>query len=250
MINLEELQLDLLVSRFMSNYIDGIQLYEQFLVYMTQLNKFTFNIKTKACTWDVPVRLQSNEDIQRSFLKSCYRQVASYVETDSTKTEGICHIYSLPYAFDCLRNINYSLRGRMFDQVRYLTMNDNHPFEYKFFRSISRKFPLLKHLNISNSHSQKCKQASSMPITFPYLTSLDLKYAHVDYAKQLLLKANAHLPRLLNLCIKYKSLRTITNEFTTDANLFNFRTLRSVDVCESSVQPENFNQYFPLLYHK
>ena len=47
MINLEELKLYLLVIRFDSTYIDGIQLYDQFLIYMTQLKKFTFNIKTE-----------------------------------------------------------------------------------------------------------------------------------------------------------------------------------------------------------
>ncbi len=46
MINLEALELYLSVERFDSTYIDGIQLYDQFLICMTQLNKFTFNIKT------------------------------------------------------------------------------------------------------------------------------------------------------------------------------------------------------------
>ncbi len=39
MINLEELELYLSVERFDSTYIDGIQLYDQFLICMTQLNK-------------------------------------------------------------------------------------------------------------------------------------------------------------------------------------------------------------------
>ncbi|CAF4702505.1 unnamed protein product, partial [Rotaria sp. Silwood2] len=41
MVNLEELKLYLLVQRFDAPYIDGIQLYDHFLVYMTQLKKFT-----------------------------------------------------------------------------------------------------------------------------------------------------------------------------------------------------------------
>ena len=43
MINLEELQLYLSVGRFDSTYIDGIQLYDQFLIYMTQLKPFTYS---------------------------------------------------------------------------------------------------------------------------------------------------------------------------------------------------------------
>ena len=247
MINLEELQLQLRVYRFNSNYIDGIQLYEQFLISMTQLNKFTFNIKTRVSNEDITLELQSNEDIQRSFIKSCYQQVVSYVGTVSTKTEGTCHIYSFPFAFDSFYYLNNAYQGGMLDQVRYLTMADFDPFEYKFFQTISRDFPFLKHLHILNDDPQEHKQDSSVVITFPYLSLLNLKYAHVDYAKQFLLKANAHLPRLLNLCIKYNSLHTITNNFTNDAEQFNFRTLTGLDVYESFVRPENFHQYFPLL---
>ena len=45
MINLEELNLSLLVLKSNSTYIDGIQLYDQFLTYVTKLKKFTFNIR-------------------------------------------------------------------------------------------------------------------------------------------------------------------------------------------------------------
>ncbi|CAF3215420.1 unnamed protein product, partial [Rotaria sp. Silwood2] len=46
MINLEELILDLSIIRSNKNYIDGIQLYDDILIYMPRLNKFTFNIYT------------------------------------------------------------------------------------------------------------------------------------------------------------------------------------------------------------
>jgi hypothetical protein len=46
MINLEELKLYLLIKIFDSNYIDGIQLYDQLLFHITKLNKFTFSIQT------------------------------------------------------------------------------------------------------------------------------------------------------------------------------------------------------------
>ncbi|CAF4352680.1 unnamed protein product, partial [Rotaria sordida] len=79
MINLEELKLYLLVGRFNSSYIDGIQLYDQFLIYMTQIKKFTFNIKSMVYNSDVSVKLPSNEDIQRSFTGRGYQKVASYL---------------------------------------------------------------------------------------------------------------------------------------------------------------------------
>ncbi|CAF0884063.1 unnamed protein product [Rotaria sordida] len=79
MINLEELKLYLLVGRFNSSYIDGIQLYDQFLIYMTQLKKFTFNIKSMVYNSDVSVELPSNEDIQHSFIGRGYQKVTSYL---------------------------------------------------------------------------------------------------------------------------------------------------------------------------
>jgi hypothetical protein len=79
------------------------------------------------------------------------------------------------------------------------------------------------------------------------ITFIDLKYAHVDYVELFLLKKNMHLPRLLNLAMEFKSLIMITNNFTNDATHFNFGTLKSLDLCQSFVRPDNFHQYFPLL---
>ncbi|CAF3164706.1 unnamed protein product [Rotaria sp. Silwood2] len=229
MINLEELKLYLLVGRFNSSYIDGIQLYDQFLMYMTQLNKFTFNIKSKVYNTDVRVELPSNEDIQRSFIGRGYQKVASYVNNDSC--DGEFHIYSVGCG--------------MFLKVRKLKMSDRIPFEHKLFKLISQDFPFLEFLYVFNNNPQEDKEYSSTLITFPYLTFLDLEWTHVDYTELFLVAKNMHLPRLVNLSINYKSLTTITNNFTNDATLFNFDKLTSV-VCQF-VSRENFRKYFPLL---
>jgi len=71
------------------------------------------------------------------------------------------------------------------------------------------------------------------------LTTLDIRYTHIDYDEQFLLQKNAHLPRLLNLCIEYKRLVDITN---------NFRTVKRLDCQKPFVQLFNFHQYFPSLY--
>ena len=81
MINLEELKLYLSIGRFGLTYIDGNQFYDQFLIYMTQLKKFTFYIKTVVSFKTVRFELPTNEDIQRSFIGRGYQQVASYVCT-------------------------------------------------------------------------------------------------------------------------------------------------------------------------
>jgi hypothetical protein len=247
MINLEELQLCLVVGRIHSTYIDGIQLYSQFLIYMTQLNKFTFNIKTSVFNKKVRIELPSNEYIQRSFIGRGYQQVASHVCTKYNTRGGECRIYSLPYDFEYYFDLNNCFQGGMFHKVRQLEMDDRISIEYRLFQQIPHDFPFLEFLSIPNSYPMEDKQHSSTLITFPFLTFLDLQYAHVDYVELFLLRKNTHLPRLLNLSVEYKSLKRITNNFTKDAMDFNFETLKSVDVCQSLVRPENFHHYFPLL---
>lgn len=243
MINLEELTLYLSVLRFDSTYIDGIQLYDQFLIYMTQLKKFTFNIKTRIHSYNDKLELPTNEVIQRSFIGRGYQQVASYVDTIAWK----CHIYSLRFGFEYFVQLDNSFPGGMFHKVRYLTMSDKHPFEHQFFQLISQDFPYLEYLDISNDHPQKDKQRSSTLLAFPYLTCLNLEYAHDDYIELFVLKNKTHLPRLLNLRMEYKSISRITNNFTDDATYFNFSTLKSLDVCQTFVRPKVFHEYFPLL---
>jgi len=252
MINLEELKLYLEVGRSNSTFIDGIQLYDQFLIHMTQLKKFTFNINTIVFKKNnnnnnTRVQLPSNEDIQHSFIGRGYQQVASYVCTESSAWDGECHIYSLPYDFEYFVNLDNSFQGGMFHKVRELTICNRGPFDHKLFQIISHDFPFLNFLYISNRHPIKDKQHSSTLIKFPYLTFLDLQYTHVDYLELFLLKKNTYLPCLLNLSMEYYSLTMITNNFTNDSTQFNFAKLESLNVCQSFVRPENFHEYFPLL---
>ncbi|CAF4710705.1 unnamed protein product [Rotaria sp. Silwood1] len=207
------------IGRLNSTYIDGIQLYDQFLIYMTQLKKFTFNIKSEVYDMNVEVELQSNEDIQRSFIGRGYQKVASYVNTNVCSRYSECHIYSLPYDFEFYVYPQNSFQRGMFHKVRKLKMSDGIPFEHKLFKFIAQEFPFFKFLYICNDNRQDDKQDSSTLITFPYLTFLDLEKAHVDYAELFLLEKNMHLPCLVNLSINNKSLTTITNNFTNDPTL-------------------------------
>ena len=141
MTNLEELHLFLSVMRSNSTYIDGIQLYDQFLLHMTQLRKFAFNIRTTVFNDNPAIELPSNEDLQRSFVGRIYGDVASHIDTTSTSISRTCHIYSLPYSFEYFVNLTNSFQGGIFDRVRYLKMNDGNPFEFDFFRLISQNFP-------------------------------------------------------------------------------------------------------------
>ncbi|CAF1277710.1 unnamed protein product [Rotaria sordida] len=213
MINLKELTLFFLVLKSYSTYIDGIQLHDQILIYMPQLNKFIFSINTTVINGGSTIDLPSNEDIQCSFIGKGYGQVGSCVHNRQEDNVGTSHVYSLPYQFQYFLRLNNSFQGDIFDTVQCLTMTDGRPFEHNLFKLISQCFPLLKELNVVNHQPQKTKQHSSILIIFPHLILLNLIKAHVDYAEQLLCDKNTHLPALLDLCIKYKSLVMITNNF-------------------------------------
>ncbi len=247
MINLEELQLCLRVVRLNSTYISGNQLYNQFLVYMSKLKKFTFDIKTKVRNQNVNIKLPLNEEIQHSFVGRVYQQVFSYVNTNSSKRQGECHIYSLPYDFEYFFNVDNSFQGGTFKKVRQLQMKDTVPFKYELFQRISQDFPFLKYLYITNGRAMKNKSYVSTLITFHFLTFLHLDGAHDDYVVLFLLEEYAHLPRLSHLSIDRESLKKITKNFTIGSMYFNFSKLITLDVGESFVRPKNFHVYFPIL---
>ena len=247
MVNLDELQLYLRVVRYNSTYIDGNQLYDQFLVYMTKLKKFTFDINTKVVNENADSQLPSNEDIEQSFFGKGYSQVISYVNRYSSRWVGECHFYSYPYDFEYYFDLNNTYQSGMFHKVQQLTMNGVTSFECKLFQQISKDFPFLKYLYIKNGCAMKQKPHLSEPMTFSYLRYVNLRDAHRNYASLLLLKKNCHLPRLAHLSIRQESLKKITKNFTIRALYFNFDELNTLDVGQSFVRPTNFHVYFPLL---
>jgi hypothetical protein len=260
MLNLEELILFLFIIRADKNYIDGTQLYDDILVYMPRLSKFSFWIDTSIVENNSEIGLSSNEDIHRSFIRREYGPVYSLVETFSNRNKSSCnsyllpyhfksrcHIYSLPYQFNWFHYLNNSFQGGMFNTVGFLMMTDCRPFEHKFFEVISQSFPLLKLLHIFNDKPQKEKQQSRTCIILPHLNFLNIDCSHVDYAEQFLFDKYCHLPCLLNLIINYESLILVTNNFTNDAACLTCSKLTSLSVKEPFVPPKNFHQYFPLL---
>jgi len=251
MINLEELTWFLLVVRFDSTVIDGIQLHDEILTHMPRLNKFTFSMNIALIIKnDIKIDIVSKEDIQRSFIGKGYGQVqvGSYVYSKPLSSVIQYHIYSLPYQFENFVGLNNSFQGGMFHKVRCLTMNDNtRPFEHQLFEVISQDFPFLKELIINNVLPQQNKQHSSSLIIFPHLILLSLVEAHVDYAEQFLVDKNTHVPCLLDLRIAYESLTMITKNFTNDATRLTCAKLKRLHMDSLSGRPKNFHKYFPLL---
>lgn len=244
MINLEQLTLYLSALRFDSTYIDGIQLYDQFLNCMTRLKAFKFNIRTRIFKYhQLELDLPSNETILQSFTGRNYRQVASYIDPIECK----CHVYSLPFDFKYFVELDNAFAGGKFHRVRHLTMHGTGSFEDQLFQLVSEDFSNLEHLAVSNPYSQKDNRHTTTSICFSHLRSLTLQYAHYDYVELFILKKFTQLPKLVHLCATYKSLTTITHQFTDDATRFNFGSLKYLDACEAFVRSKDFNQYFPAL---
>jgi hypothetical protein len=247
MLNLEELTLFLSVVRMKLTYIDGTHLYNDILVHMPRLNKFTFSINTQVVNLGDKIDLQSNNDIRHSFIKIGYQNVDSYADVELLEFGAECHVYSLPYQFNTFSDLTNSFQGGRFDKVRNLAMNDIRPFELEFFKIISQDFPFLQRLAVINSEPQKNKQHSSTLITFPHLDSLQIIFAHIDYVEQFLFQTNIRLPRLTQLTIEYEALVLVTNNFTNDATRSICSQLRHIYFHEPFVRPENFDSYFPSL---
>jgi hypothetical protein len=121
---------------------------------MSKLTKFTFDIKTKVRNQNANIKLPLNEEIQHSFVGRVYQQVFSYVNTNSSKREGECRIYSLPYDFEYFFNVDNSFQGGTFEKVRQLQMKDTVSFKYELFQRTSQDFPFLKYLYIINSRAK------------------------------------------------------------------------------------------------
>lgn len=247
MSNIEELTLFLSVERIESTYIDGIQLYDEILIFMPRLNKFTFSINTFVINRYGTICLPSNDDIQHSFIKRKYNQVGSHADDKFTNNTARCHVYSLPYQFDNFLHLSNCFQGGVFDNVRSLAMMDERPFEHELFEKISRQFPFLRKLDVLNKKPQKNKQCRSTLIIFSHLVKLNLRSAHIDYVEQFLFETNTCIPHLENLVIEYEELAMVTNNFTNDAARCNCSQLRRIFTRKPFVRSEKFHSFFPLL---
>jgi hypothetical protein len=247
MINLEKLQLHVSLLRKNSTFIDGHQLHDQFLVYMTRLNQFTFNIITAVANYDCPIELQSQTDIESSFIGRSYGQVTSSISFNSDFGTPECLIYSLSYDLEYFHGLDNSFKNAVFHKVRQLMMADGISLEQNLFERISQGFPALEYLYLCNREKMAHRYESSTFITFPNLVFLDMPHANIDYVSFFLLKRNTHLPRLITLYVDMDDLSLITKTFTKDAMNFNFDTIQYLKQNEYSHEYDNWQQYFPRL---
>ncbi|CAF1329673.1 unnamed protein product [Rotaria magnacalcarata] len=244
MSNLEELSLQISVRRLRSTYIDGYQLYNDFLKYLTKLNKFNFNIHSYIIS-GIENNILSNNDIRNSFINIGYKSIDLYADEKLTDYSGNCHVYSLLYLFDEFLFMSNCFQGGKFNNVKILFMVDRIPFENNLFKIISQDFTNLKTLIMHNLESQKSQECSSTLITFNNLITLNITDAHSDYAIQFLTENITYLPSLEVLITTYDTLAHITSYFTNDETRRNCAKIKYLRTDISFVRSKNFNSYFP-----
>jgi hypothetical protein len=247
MLNLEELSLQLSVLR-RESFVDGNQLYDEVLNYMPRLNKFIFNIHTQICNSQDGFTLPSNLDIRSSFIKRGFESIDTCADDRLMDCIGNCHVYSLPFQFHEFLFMSSCFQGGKFDKVKVLSMFDRRPFQRKLFQIISEDFRFLQKLIIFNFEPQENEQHdSSTLITFNHLFKLILNKAHDDYLIQFLSHRNTRLPCLTTLQIGYKTLTTVTENFTNHATRLNCTKIKSLITNQPFVRSQNFDSYFPSL---
>jgi hypothetical protein len=270
MYNLEELTLYLGIEG-RARFVDGTQLHNEILIYMARLHTFNFYIRTTAQIGH-SVPYLSNEDIQKAFTNVGYEQADCILRYSNTAPLTMCHIFSLPFAFDRLEMVSNKFPNVIFNNVTFLWVQDSVPFNHEFFARIAQSFPLLKSLRIANFEPQTSKSAqlksenqSYSVVEYPYITTLEIMYVHTDYIEQLLDASKTRLPRLTVLKIKYYKLKTVTENFTRDAMRLNCMNVQKLSIKEeedddgeeeeeeeeeeegSIIYPKDFYVYFPLL---
>ncbi|CAF4359714.1 unnamed protein product, partial [Rotaria socialis] len=205
MSHLEELTLYLCIYN-RSIFVDGTHLYNEILIHMPQLRTFIFYIRTKIDIGNSIHQLPVN-DIQQTFNKIQCQEVGCILNYNSVTS--ICHVFSLPFSFDCLEWIGNTFPNITFNHVTFLKVFDSVAFKHEFFIRVARSFPLLKEFFVINCTSQflfwKRKNLqfqdyqSYSIVEFSHLTSLNISHAEIDYVEQFLNSTKTSLPCLTKL---------------------------------------------------
>jgi hypothetical protein len=235
MIYLEQLTLHLYVIN-RSTFIDGMNLNNEILYYMSKLQTFNFNIITYTNV-NTHVNNQLYEDIRCTFLNRKSHQVDFYLD-QYPDGKARSHIYSLPYKMNIMHDISHAFPGGLFTNVRIVELSDLFcPFEHKFYGRIARSFPFLTDLTVFNrkprnykpSHEEKENNQMSSVNVFPHLTHLRISFGELDTAEQLLVDTNTLLPRLIDLTIPYSYIEEVTENFTREATRRNCANIKRLN---------------------
>ncbi|CAF4289146.1 unnamed protein product, partial [Rotaria sordida] len=126
-------------------------------------------------------------------------------------------------------DITNDFPGGLFEYVRVVSLNDEHPFEHEFFLRIQKSFPFMEQLTVINHKPQKRKQPyesnidneNLSVIEYFFLNTLDIINTHDDYIEEFLFDTKTYFQNNVYLQIHYESLKRVTHSFTRDATRVN-----------------------------
>ncbi|CAF1375581.1 unnamed protein product [Rotaria sordida] len=243
MSNLEEL--GLYFDSFNAEIIDGYNLEENILNYMTKLKKFQFNIRS-IIPFNNQVNLPSNNAIQNTFKNFKNSKIISCIDCLPKENQFHCHIYSYPYELIYYNYITNNFRGGLFKHVYKISLVDELPFEHEFFLQITKSFPFVSELRIHNQEPQKNNKQQYSIIEYPHLTKLAIVQSHENYLEQFLNNSKMYLSNNIYLFVDYNSLQRVTDNFTSDTTRMNCTKIKCLNI---NIQPELsldlIKDYFP-----
>ena len=245
---LEQLSLNVCVGTG-DRLIDGNDIHQDILIYMPRLQSFVFHIES-TCDAKTLGENFTSKDIEQTFMNIGYEQVAC-VTHYCTSIHMMCHVFSIPYAFDFLHMLGKNFGKMIFTNVTRLALFEYAPFEYEFFFQLAQSFPFLRTLKILNWESDRARLKDDIQsisfVEYPSLSKLDVSSAHIIYIEQLLHYSTTHLPRLTELRIKYEDLKIVTNDFTRDATRINCCKIKKLEYSETIEHSDELARYFPSL---
>ncbi|CAF3867535.1 unnamed protein product [Rotaria sordida] len=231
MTNLEKLGLYL--SIFVDErFIDGNNLKKNILYHMSQLNQFSFHIRSTMFI-NNEMNLPSKQDIQQTFIDFKDNQIISYVDYSLELNQGQCHMYSYPFLMKYYQDITNNFPGGLIH---------------------IQSFPFMEKLTVINRHAKNHKQSyksmndnQNLSIAkYYHLTDLAIRQVHDDYVEEFLSDTKTFLCNNILLFIDYKSLQRVTHDYTRDDTRINCTKINEIFL----LGPKNYSikslqDYFP-----
>ncbi|CAM4976877.1 unnamed protein product [Rotaria socialis] len=233
-----------------TRFVDGTHIYNEILSHMTRLRTFTFYVSTENYVHDSTLRL-SNNDIQETFKNMENQQVNCIVDfVDDVYV--LCKVFSLPFRLDHFEWITNTFSTMIFNSVTYLMLFDRVSFKHEFFVRVARAFPLLKYLSVHNGKAPFWRFPKPHPVDnyspiaeYLHLISLHFGFVSNCYVDQFLNETKTNLPRLIELKINYRQLKSATENFTRNETRRNYAMVKRLIVANSIVFSEDVYRYFP-----
>ena len=237
MINLEKLTLKLQIYE-QPRFTDGNHLKEDILSHMPRLKDFVFDIRSIVSLDDAEIPLQSDEDIRSTLTDLTKHQVTTRVDCFPSEGAAHCHIHTNPLISTEYEYVSNNFRGEIFENVQYVELYDERPFEPSFFMRIAQSFPSMKTLYVHNLLAQQEKQNHQLfnqdhqlpVIRYRFLQRLILLEVHDDYLEQFLFDTKTCFSNGLTLFCKDDQLKRVTCSFTRGETKVNCSKVKSFNL--------------------